>query len=114
DGEWQQAQGSGAWAYAWDVPDSAGSYTLRTRAVDVVGNVQSPVSVYTVEVDSTPPAVSADAEYQSNPFVPVQRNATGRWAVPLSGVASDVGAGVRAVSVSLAPNSGGWQPAVLE
>src|SRR5690606_11896762 len=55
DGEWQQAQGSGAWAYAWDVPDSAGSYTLRTRAVDVVGNVQSPVSVYTVEVDSTPP-----------------------------------------------------------
>ena len=35
---WQRATGLNSWSIAWDTPLADGSYTIQTRATDVVGN----------------------------------------------------------------------------
>ena len=38
---WRRANGRGAWTFAW-TPGSQSSYTIRSRAVDDSGNLESP------------------------------------------------------------------------
>ncbi|MAT96582.1 MAG: hypothetical protein CL608_05510 [Anaerolineaceae bacterium] len=110
-GAWQAANGAASWAYAWSVPDAPGSYTIELRATDIVGNVQSALSQYTIFVDDTPPTVDIATEFQGNPFTAASRNSDGVWTVPLAGTAVDADAGVRTVEIRLEPGQGGWQPA---
>ncbi len=110
-GPWQPVTGSASWAYAWSVPDAPGSHTIELRATDIVGNMQSAVSQYTVFVDGTPPTINISSELQGNPFTAASRNNDGLWTVPLAGTAVDADAGVRTVEVRLEPGTGSWQPA---
>ena len=69
---WHPAQGRGSWSYSW-TPGAAGSATIKTRAVDDSGNLESPSAGTTVNVaprtcpcsiwdDSTTAADSNDSQ----------------------------------------------------
>jgi Domain of unknown function (DUF4082)/Bacterial Ig-like domain/Bacterial Ig domain len=48
---WQRASGRGTWSYTW-TPTTAGSVTLRSRAVDDSGNLETPAPGRVVTVQS--------------------------------------------------------------
>jgi hypothetical protein len=112
------AEGTGPWAYTWELP-ADGTYTLRARAYDQVGHA-SPDDTATVTVDNTAPTVTLDLS--EGQFV------TGQVAkvitITLSGSASDNLSGLARVQVSTdgrpwrevwaegdAPLSAGWSTA---
>ncbi|GIK56874.1 MAG: DUF11 domain-containing protein [Chloroflexi bacterium] len=111
------ANGAEAWAFTWDVPAAEGPFTLRTRAVDAVDFVESPVNSVTVLIDGQPPALTSNDT--GNPVQRATRNLQNTWTVALSGTVSDPpvggspGSGVGRVEVWLEPLSNGWQTAVL-
>ncbi len=112
---WQRADGAATWTFPLQVDE--GSYTIRTRATDVAGNVETPGAGVTVTADATAPTVTLDAP--STPIVPT-RDSQGQWSAPLSGTASDAaGLAEGAVEVRLVAQSDtgpltGWQPATLD
>ena len=60
---WRRATGRASWSYNW-TPTAAGSYTIRSRAADDSGNLESASAGRTVTVgtggaDTTPPTISA-------------------------------------------------------
>jgi len=57
---WNAAAGTGTWSYSWTIT-SDGTFTVRSRAADVAGNVETPAAGVTVTVDATPPASSVTA-----------------------------------------------------
>ena len=74
-------------------------YFLYSRATDLVGNVQSPVTVYGVHYDVTPPAISISfpASPPANP--PYSNNAEStRVSTYTWGAISDVGAGASGIT----------------
>lgn len=96
---WQNASGLATWTYNWDLPGD-GAYTVRSRARDAAGNVQSPPASVSVTVDNTPPVSTHTFSGTSG---------SGGWYVSpatLSIVASDGTSGVRAVLYRL--DSGDW------
>src|SRR5207249_8937659 len=48
---WHPATGRASWSYTW-VPNAPGSITLKSRAVDDSGNLQTPTAGVTVNVYS--------------------------------------------------------------
>ena len=55
DGQtWHPATGRESWQFSW-TPDANGTATIRVRAVDDSGNLQSPVTTRTVTVGGTAP-----------------------------------------------------------
>jgi hypothetical protein len=56
-GPWQAAEGTLAWQYLWPLPQSEGAYTIQSRAVDTVGNVETPQPAIDVRVDLLPPRI---------------------------------------------------------
>ena len=62
---WHPASGRANWTYAWTAPSTTGSVTIRSRAADDSGNLQTPSAVITVNVgsgsDTTPPTVTMTA-----------------------------------------------------
>jgi hypothetical protein len=57
---WHPTVGRAAWSYAW-TPNQAGSITIKTRAVDDSGNLETPSSGRTVQVVGTPYSGTASA-----------------------------------------------------
>jgi hypothetical protein len=121
-GAWEPATGAESWAYAWQVPASAGSHTFRTRATDVVGHTFTEASDLTVIVDAYPPEVSTPIA--NNAIVTATDRADGRWTVSLYGTVQDLlelggdpGSGVRSVQVLLEGAEEvagyGWQTTTL-
>ncbi|MBL7063962.1 MAG: hypothetical protein ISS49_07090, partial [Anaerolineae bacterium] len=59
DSGWQEATGTAAWAYTWDIPDDQpsddGTYTVQSRATDPVDHVETPGAGITVTVDNNAP-----------------------------------------------------------
>ena len=49
---WRPAVGRGTWSYAW-TPGTAGSVTIRARAADDSGNLQTPGAAVNITVSST-------------------------------------------------------------
>jgi hypothetical protein len=47
------------WSYAWNPIPAEGTYTIRSRATDAVGNVETPGAGVQLIVDWTPPRVSS-------------------------------------------------------
>jgi hypothetical protein len=108
---WYAATGAESWAYNWNVPLADGPYTLRVRAIDMVGNI-GPVSSVTINLDRTPPAVSFGLP--GNSIVGATRNAAGQWRVAINGAVNDTGGiGTHDVATLLTPNGSGWQTAAL-
>src|SRR5262249_54207715 len=122
NGGWQPASGAATWAYNLAVTE--GTYTIQSRATDVVGNVETPTTGITVTADATPPHLTLGPP-STRPIKPT-RKAAGQWVVALSGTASDPAIGSRSgsgvqpgsVEVLLRGQGGtaqgnGWQPATL-
>ena len=92
---------AGSWTYGLDCSDfpADGSYTVRVRATDDVGNVETPSS-RTFEYDTTDPSAlfafpAAGGEYRTSVWN------TGCATVGLCGPQSDSGTGVSDVEVSV-------------
>jgi Ca2+-binding RTX toxin-like protein len=79
------AEGANSWSYP--LPLTEGTYDLRTRAVDVVGNVETPDPATRLIADATPPNTTI-SPLPTTPFKPSQ-NADGRWTVAISGTVND-------------------------
>ncbi|WP_436796351.1 LamG-like jellyroll fold domain-containing protein [Actinospongicola halichondriae] len=118
DAPYVLADGLDTWSFALPVVD--GSYGIRIRATDAVGNVGA--RFHTVVVDGTAPEVSLDA-LPDTPVAPASDPATGAPIVQLSGSASDAVSGIATggVEVQLVPSPSGaaateenWQPATLD
>lgn len=58
NGPWQVAEGAESWSFALPLAD--GAYQIRTRATDVVNNVQSSVAPITLYADGTAPQMALD------------------------------------------------------
>ncbi|MEA3342432.1 MAG: LamG-like jellyroll fold domain-containing protein, partial [Chloroflexota bacterium] len=109
-GAWQVAEGVETWTYSWDtsaLPE--GNHTIRSRATDAGGNVETSYASVTVNIDRTAPALTADAP-------PQKANQGGQnWVVPLSGTLTDVNPDT--IEVLLQGQDGlaglGWQRAVI-
>lgn len=52
---WSETTGTTSWVYTWALPAN-GSYTIKTRATDAKGNIETPGTGITVTVDNTLPA----------------------------------------------------------
>ncbi len=51
---WHPASGRGSWTYSW-TPSGSGPATIRTRAADDSGNLETPGSGVTVNIGTAPP-----------------------------------------------------------
>lgn len=51
---WQNASGIDSWTYKWDIPPD-GTYNIRSRAIDLAGNIETPSPGITVTIDNTSP-----------------------------------------------------------
>jgi len=91
NGAFAPAEDAAMWVYALDLPGE-GVYNLRSRATDLVGNVETPAGSVTLVVDATPPQIAVDPPGQP---IRVRRNPAGRWLVRLSGQVSDPAVGAR-------------------
>lgn len=54
---WAAVSGTTNWSYNWGLP-SDGIYTIKSKATDSSGNVQSALSTVAVSVDNTPPDIT--------------------------------------------------------
>jgi hypothetical protein len=118
-GAFQVATGAAAWAFS--LPRHEGSYTIQTRATDLVGNVETPGDPTIVLVDATAPRLTLNPPPAT--VVPV-RDGAGVWMVALGGTVSDPpigpqpGSGVLTVEVQVqgrgAAQGNGWQPVSLQ
>ncbi|MBN1873374.1 MAG: Ig-like domain-containing protein [Anaerolineae bacterium] len=122
NGEWEQVNGTSAWAWGWQVPLQAGTYTLYTRATDVVGHTFTDTVGTTIIVDIYPPDITTPIE--NGAIVTATQHAGGTWSVPLYGSVQDLldfggdpGSDVRTVQVLLEGQNDvagqGWQTATL-
>jgi hypothetical protein len=60
---WHPASGRASWSYTW-TPATSGAVTIKSRAVDDSGNLETPSAGVTITVgtpDTTPPAVTMNA-----------------------------------------------------
>lgn len=118
-GPYVAANGLDTWSYALSVVD--GSYGVRVRVTDAVGNVGASIG-HTVVADAHAPEVSLDA-LPATPVAPGADPATGAPIVALAGSASDAVSGIAtdAVEVQIVPSpsagvvsADGWQSALLD
>jgi hypothetical protein len=74
---WRRATGRASWIFSW-TPTVAGSYTIRSRAADDSGNLESPSAGRTVTVgnDTTAPSISARSPAISATNVALGANVT--------------------------------------
>ena len=101
-GTWSPVtSGTTSWSYTWTLP-ADGSYTIRVKATDNVGNVETPGAGITVIVDKTSP--TSTFTFPGNGPL----NGTTRT---ITGTASDTGgSGLQKVEVST-DNGGNWHTA---
>lgn len=103
------ADGSSAWCPEFD-PTQAdwgeGTYTLQTRAIDAVGNRESPSAGLTITVDGTPPILTTDITNGAIIGASAHPTLQNAWRVRLSGTVSDSGSGVESVIVTLLDENG--------
>jgi hypothetical protein len=116
-GPWQLATGAEAWTFPVEVTN--GSYAIRTRAVDAVGNVEQVGAPVTLTVDGVVPVVGLTPP-PASPVKPTVDPSTGDRTAVLNGTVSDAGSGVAADGVEvqlLLPTDTvretGWQKATV-
>jgi hypothetical protein len=96
---WAQATltGGGNWQYNWVIPND-GIYSLRSRATDQAGNIETPLTSVSVQVDSIAPVSQISS--------PAEGTYLSGASYLVSGTAHDIGAGVQRVEVSI--DNGPW------
>jgi len=101
---WSSAVGTTSWTFSWQ-PVLDGAYTIRSRAIDVNGNIQTTPASVSVNVDNTAPTAVISS--------PLNNASVRGTAVTVTGTAADptsAGSGIQQVDVS---TDGGttWLPA---
>lgn len=117
NGAWQPAIGGGSWAHTLSV-STEGTYTIRTRATDVVGFVEEAIQTRTFQVDNTAPTATAALPAD---VIRADPHSDGSFTVALSGTGSDGGiavSGFATLEAQLSPvglqGAGGtWQAATV-
>ncbi|MBI5655738.1 MAG: Ig-like domain repeat protein [Geobacter sp.] len=101
---WSSAVGTTSWTFSWQ-PVLDAAYTVRSRAIDVNGNVQTTPASVSVNVDNTAPAAVISSPLNNASVRGTTVTVTGTAADPTS-----AGSGIRQVDVS---TDGGttWLPA---
>ena len=97
------ATGTSSWTFDWNLP-ADGSYLIKAAAIDLMGNVQTTPTSATVIVNNNPPTVAITT--------PPANGAVRGTTSPVSGTATDPGAGVQKVEVQIA--GGAWQLASFD
>jgi hypothetical protein len=87
---WYTATGAYDWSYSWTLPAS-GTFTIKSRATDYAGNVETPVTSISVTIDKTKPIIAI-----SKPAISANLQGI---TYTISGTASDTGSGVQKVEV---------------
>ena len=84
DGEttWQPAIGTASWTYNW-VPAASGSVTIKSRAIDDSGNIESPGAGIQVTVSSSPPPQTCPCSLWNDATLPAVASASDTNAVEL-------------------------------
>jgi hypothetical protein len=76
---WNLATGTNSWSYIWTIP-ADGTYTIKSRATDAAGNVETPGAGIQVTVDKTAPALIistlSDGSWTNNQTLNVAGTAT--------------------------------------
>jgi hypothetical protein len=117
-GPWQVADGAESWTFTVEVTN--GDYSIRSRAVDAVGNEELPGEPVVLVVDGAAPTVvlSAPSVLAVRPGIDPD---TDRPTATLAGTVSDVGSGVATdgveVQLLLADDTvrdTGWQKATVD
>ena len=75
DGVWVTASGTTAWSYSWPLP-ADGSYTIKSRATDIAGNVETVGSGISVLVDKAAPSVVSNGPADGATNVSIATNIT--------------------------------------
>lgn len=109
---WQEAEGTETWTYAWDTSGlPEGDHTIRVRAIDAGGNVETSYASVTVNIDRTPPVLAVTSRPPK-----AGRDAEGNWTVSLSGTVNDAHPGTVEVLLQGQGDAAagfGWQPATV-
>lgn len=100
---WNQATGTDSWNYTWSAPGN-GTYTIKARATDLQGAVESPGHEIQVTIDTTPPSCVITSPTANSQFT------TG--SVYVTGTASD-NTGLQRVEVSL-DNGASWKTVTMD
>ncbi len=104
---WHTATGTGSWSYTWSPLPADGVYTIKSRATDSGGNIETPGSGVTTTIDTVPPSSSMTA--------PANGSAFKDTLCAITGTAADNpgGSGVSEVDVGITPSGGTttWHPA---
>ncbi len=111
-GDWQAATGTDSWAWTWTLP-ADGTYTISSRATDVVDNVQSPPTSISVTVDNTAPGASFTSLSDGQVISDITPNSQGGAAIVVQGSATDLLSGVSLASgvgvVQLSIDGHAWE-----
>lgn len=109
---WQLAAGTDSWTWVWTLP-ADGTYTLYSRATDIVGNVESAPYSTSVTVDNTAPGASFTSLTDGEVITGITPNTQGGAAITIEGSATDLLSGVSLASgvevVQLSIDGGAWQ-----
>jgi hypothetical protein len=79
------ATGTTAWSFTWTLPSTPGSATIKTRATDIAGNVETPGAGVMVTVDKTMPASVITAPVNGKALKGASATVTGTAAAGASG-----------------------------
>jgi hypothetical protein len=84
---WRRATGRASWSFSW-TPTTAGTYTIRSRAADDSGNLETPGAGRTVSAgtvpDTTPPMITARSPGSGATGVALSVNATATFSEAMS------------------------------
>jgi hypothetical protein len=105
---WQAASGTSSWSYAFAGASfpAEGQYTLRVRATDTAGNVTA-TSGATFVYDATVPKTTVTFPAASGAYTTASWNA-GCASPGICGTATDAGAGVQKVELSIRRGGGNY------
>jgi Bacterial Ig domain len=95
---WNTVAGTTAWSYNWNPLPTDGVYTLKSRAHDSVGNIETPGAGNTFTIDNIPPSSLINS--------PTGGTFQGS-SISIAGSAADgIGSGVKQVEVGITPAGG--------
>ena len=100
NGPWNLASGTTGWQYVWSPIGGDGPHTIRSRATDFAGNVETPSRVVTVNVDNSKPTSTIDT--------PISGQIVTSPTLYIAGRASDAVTAVRRVEISMQRSIDGY------
>ncbi len=88
---WHTASGTGSWSYTWSPLPADGVYTIKSRATDNGGNIETPGSGVTTTIDTPPSSVIS---------APANNATLTGTTYTIKGTATSNGSGVQSVYIS--------------